>query len=101
VQKQDQPGWRACLVFLISSVPLMTFAAEAPDPADQQALESVCGKCHQSRLVLESPRSASAWLETIRKMAALGATGTDEELDRVIAYVQRNLTIENVSTSPD
>jgi DNA uptake protein ComE-like DNA-binding protein len=33
-------------------------------------------------------------------MSGFGAIGTDDELDRVVAYFQKNLTVINVNTSP-
>ncbi len=33
-------------------------------------------------------------------MSGYGADGTDEQLDRVVNYFQRNLTVININTSP-
>jgi DNA uptake protein ComE-like DNA-binding protein len=33
-------------------------------------------------------------------MSGYGANGTDDQLDRVVNYFQRNLTVINVNTSP-
>jgi DNA uptake protein ComE-like DNA-binding protein len=33
-------------------------------------------------------------------MSGYGADGTDEQLDRVVNYFQKNLTVINVNTSP-
>jgi len=33
-------------------------------------------------------------------MSGYGADGTDDQLDRVVNYFQRNLTVINVNTSP-
>jgi DNA uptake protein ComE-like DNA-binding protein len=33
-------------------------------------------------------------------MSGYGANGTDDQLDRVVAYFQKNLTVINVNTSP-
>ncbi len=33
-------------------------------------------------------------------MSGYGANGTDDQLDRVVTYFQKNLTVINVNTSP-
>ena len=33
-------------------------------------------------------------------MSGYGADGTDDQLDRVVSYFQKNLTVINVNTSP-
>jgi DNA uptake protein ComE-like DNA-binding protein len=70
------------------------------DPADFEAVTVVCTRCHASSQFLSTPRSSARWEETYGQMSRLGATGSDEQLNRVVAYFQKNLTIINVNTSP-
>ena len=92
-------SWSALLVAITPTI--IRAADSAPfDPEDRAALEAVCGNCHALSLFLDSPRSATAWRETLQKMAALGATGSDEQLRRVIVYLRRNLTLLNINTAP-
>jgi hypothetical protein len=70
------------------------------DPQDIVAVTIVCTRCHVASQFLTSPRSSGRWEETYGQMARNGATGTDEQLNRVVHYFQKNLTIINVNTSP-
>ncbi|MBZ5627140.1 MAG: helix-hairpin-helix domain-containing protein, partial [Acidobacteriia bacterium] len=67
------------------------------DAADKRALEAVCGACHSASLV-EGLRSEPEWTETVEQMVKLGAKGSDEQFDRLIRFLLRNLTKVNVNT---
>jgi competence protein ComEA len=58
----------------------------------------VCGACHPTSLV-NALRSAAEWDQTVDLMASLGAKGTDEQFDRVMRFLLRNLTQVNVNTA--
>jgi DNA uptake protein ComE-like DNA-binding protein len=66
------------------------------DPADIQAVATVCGRCHAAAMYLAVPRSYLRWEEVFARMSRQGASGSDEQLNAV----DRNLTIVNVNTSP-
>jgi competence protein ComEA len=70
------------------------------DPQDSQAVAAVCTVCHAASQFLTTPRSTSRWQQVYEQMSGYGATGTDDQLDRVVAYFQKNLTVINVNTSP-
>jgi len=66
------------------------------DPQDFQAVTAVCTTCHAASQFLSTPR----WEQVFSEMSGYGADGTDDQLDRVVNYFQRNLTVINVNTSP-
>lgn len=70
------------------------------DPQDFQAVATVCTTCHAASQFLSTPRSSSRWEQVFAEMSGYGADGTDDQLDRVVNYFQRNLTVINVNTSP-
>src|SRR6185312_12928666 len=70
------------------------------DPKDFQAVTAVCTTCHAASQFLSTPRSSGRWEQVFAEMTGYGANGTDEQLDRVVNYFQRNLTVINVNTSP-
>jgi type II secretory pathway component PulK len=70
------------------------------DPQDFQAVTAVCTVCHAASQFLTTPRSSSRWQQVYDEMSGFGAIGTDDQLDRVVAYIQKNLTVINVNTSP-
>ena len=70
------------------------------DPQDFQAVTTVCTVCHAASQFLTTPRSGIRWQQVYDEMSGLGAIGTDDQLDRVVTYFQKNLTVINVNTSP-
>lgn len=70
------------------------------DPRDALAVAAVCTVCHSSSQFLSTPRGSSRWEQVFAEMSGYGADGTDEQLDRVVNYFQRNLTVININTSP-
>lgn len=70
------------------------------DPLDAQAVTQVCTRCHAASQFLGTPRSSTRWEELYGRMSRYGAGGSEEQLNRVVAYFQMNLTLVNVNTSP-
>lgn len=70
------------------------------DPQDAQAVAAVCTVCHAASQFLSTPRASSRWEQVFTEMSGYGANGTDDQLDRVVNYFQKNLTVINVNTSP-
>ncbi|HKD48992.1 MAG TPA: helix-hairpin-helix domain-containing protein [Rhizomicrobium sp.] len=69
------------------------------DPRDAQAVAQVCTVCHSSSQFLSTPRGSTRWEQVFAEMSGFGADGTDDQLDRVVNYFQKNLTVINVNTS--
>src|SRR5207249_5171899 len=76
-----------------------TARAMGPD-LDLQAVQKVCGRCHNTALFLNQPRSWDRWNDVFADMTQRGANGTDEQLARVTTYFLENLTLVNVNSSP-
>jgi len=70
------------------------------DPRDAQAVAAVCTVCHAASQFLSTPRASGRWRQVYEEMSGYGADGTDDQLDRVVSYFQKNLTVINVNTSP-
>ena len=69
-------------------------------PVDSQAVQQVCTACHSSSQFLGTPRSSSRWEQLFGQMAQLGARPNDAQVNQIVRYFQRNLTVINVNTSP-
>ena len=69
-------------------------------PGDAEAVQQVCTACHSSSQFLGTPRSSSRWEQLFGQMAQQGARPTEEQIDQIVRYFQRNLTVVNVNTSP-
>jgi DNA uptake protein ComE-like DNA-binding protein len=70
------------------------------NPADAEAVQTVCTACHSSSQFLGSPRSSSRWEQLFGEMARLGARPNDAQVNQIVRYFQRNLMVVNVNTSP-
>jgi len=70
------------------------------DPEDAEAVRQVCTACHSASQYLTTPRSSSRWEQVYGQMARNGAHPNEEQIDRIVRYFQRNLTVVNVNTSP-
>jgi len=71
-----------------------------PDPADAKAVAAVCTACHSSAQFLTAARPYLRWEQTMQDMLDRGAQGTDEQLDQVLSYLVKNITIVNINASP-
>src|SRR5260221_13011633 len=72
------------LVLLMASTTCFGQAADAAK--SRAAFQKVCGQCHAKDFVL-APRSRDQWQETIQKMTALGAKGSEAELASILDYL--------------
>ena len=70
------------------------------DPEDAKAVVAVCTACHSSAQFLTAARPYLRWEQTMQDMLDRGAKGTDEQLDHVLSYLVKNITIVNVNSSP-
>jgi mono/diheme cytochrome c family protein len=70
------------------------------NPDDIAAVVKVCTVCHGASVFLDAPRSSARWEETYAQMAGHGARGSIDELNGVVHYMQKNLTVVDVNTSP-
>ena len=75
-----------------------TTAAAGPD-SDLDAVKVVCARCHMIAVFLNKPRSWERWNDVFADMTKRGATGTDDQLERVTRFFLENLTLININTS--
>jgi DNA uptake protein ComE-like DNA-binding protein len=90
-----------CLAFWIVAAVLVAGAVLAADAdPNLEAVQTVCGRCHTTAVFLDKPRAWDRWNDVFADMTQRGASGTDEQLERVTTYFLENLTFVNVNTSP-
>jgi len=64
-----------------------------------KSLQTVCGKCHDLQIVLNTPRSLDDWRDTMQKMVDRGASGTDDQYDDILDYLHRTMTTIDVNSA--
>ena len=90
----------ACSVAAAPNRPAVSPKAGDSDPADRQALEEVCARCHNLGMFAGTIRSQPDWAETIQAMIERGATGTDEQFGRVYNYLAQTQSSIDINRAP-
>lgn len=60
---------------------------QLPDAPGKDVMIRVCGTCHEAQRSASVRLTREGWQEVIAKMVALGAKGTEEELQQVLDYL--------------
>ena len=68
------------------------------DTEEKVAFEEVCGGCHSVGMV-EGMRSELEWKQTVEQMVKVGATGTEQQMQRAMRFLLHNMTKVNVNTA--
>jgi DNA uptake protein ComE-like DNA-binding protein len=63
----------------------------------QEAVHKVCDGCHNTEIVMDTPKDYDEWHDTIQDMIDRGARGTPHEFDLVMQYIYENMTTVNVN----
>ena len=79
---------RNALLVLIAG----TMAAQTPLPEGEgkKIVEKVCLDCHGPENFTSKKRDKEGWEKVIADMVEKGAQGTDEEYDKIVAYLVKN-----------
>lgn len=79
------------------AAPLATGAPDAlPEGPGRALVARTCGTgCHGLEVVTHAPRPSSRWAAIVDDMVTRGASGSEAELDAVLAYLVQNFGIED------
>jgi cytochrome c5 len=58
-----------------------------PEDANRKIVEKVCVDCHGAENFVNVRHDKDGWDKVVNEMVEKGATGTDEEFDKVVAYL--------------
>ena len=61
--------------------------AQLPDGPGSKETVKLCSQCHAAEVVMSVGQDRAGWAATLRRMSALGAHGTDEELGAALEYL--------------
>lgn len=81
------------------------FARTMPEGPDRELTVRVCAGCHEPQRAASLRLTREGWEEVVAKMVGLGASGTPEEIAKVIDYLAENYKGEapkpiNLNTAP-
>ena len=75
-------------------------AQQAPPPANatpelppgpgREPFLRICTGCHSTSVVTSERRTPESWANVVDDMRARGATGSDEDMDKIIAWLAAN-----------
>jgi cytochrome c553 len=90
---------------MLALVLLPALAQEAtktlPEDKHKQLYVNACGSCHEAELIIDlEPRDREGWYFTVDRMAEMGTTASDEELDQIVGYLAKYFGLPvNVNTA--
>lgn len=64
-------------------------AQDFPDGAGKELVTKVCTACHDANRIVSKKWTKDKWNDTVDKMAKNGAKATDEEFDKIVAYLAK------------
>ena len=71
-----------------------------PEDKHKELFENVCGSCHGADKVIGEERDPDGWGYTVRIMAQMGTSASDEELEQIVSYLVKYFgTPVNVNTA--
>jgi competence protein ComEA len=91
--------------FLLALFAVAAAAQDLPDGPGKADVVKVCDSCHGVSTLTGEARTASQWNDVVNDMVSRGATGSDEELRRVVDYLAKTFPVKaptkiNVNTTP-
>lgn len=82
---------------MIAAVVLLAFLAQEKQPADplpegdgKKEVMKICVDCHGPEQIIAKKRTKAEWDDVISDMVQKGATGKDEDFDKIVAYLTKN-----------
>lgn len=71
-----------------------------PEDKHRELYENVCGSCHGADKVIGEQRDHDGWSFTVRVMAQMGASASEEEQDQIVDYLVKYFGMPvNVNTA--
>jgi competence protein ComEA len=77
----------ACVWMIVMPAVVGLAQVRLPDAPGKDETVRVCGACHEPERAAAVRLTREGWQESIAKMVALGAKGSDEELAKVLDYL--------------
>jgi len=74
-------------------------AQTLPDGPGKAVVERMCTPCHGLENVIRARMTKDRWGSVVDDMVSRGATGTDDEIDQVIAYLATNFSRKKVNVN--
>ena len=84
-------------MFIVAAFVRPLFAQDTlPEAPGKKETLQVCGTCHEAAKATSVKLTREGWIETIDRMKAFGAGGSDEEFAAVLEYLSTHFQGETV-----
>ena len=80
----------------VATIAVPAFAVELPEGPGRAETEKLCLQCHDVAKAVSLRQDRAGWGVTMTKMIAMGMKGSDEELQAVLAYLEKNFPPEEL-----
>jgi mono/diheme cytochrome c family protein len=93
-------GW-IFLVFALSglcSAAAISQGISLPEAAGKQQVLDSCTRCHGVDVIVAQQRAPDEWAEVVSVMVGHGAALTDDEYNKIVAYLATNLSSSKSSS---
>jgi competence protein ComEA len=77
----------AVLALIVGCVSVASAQDALPEGPGKAQTLSVCGTCHEAAKATSVKLTREGWIETIDRMKAFGASGSDEDFAAVLEYL--------------
>jgi competence protein ComEA len=85
------------IILLVAACAGPLFAQDTlPDAPGKQEVLQVCGTCHEAAKATSVKLTREGWIETIDRMKAFGAGGSDAEFAAVLEYLSTHFRGDTV-----
>jgi len=64
-------------------------AQDLPAGDGKELVMNVCSACHELTRITSKKRTKEEWSDTVDKMAKNGAKASEEEFDKIVAYLAK------------
>jgi competence protein ComEA len=64
--------------------------AQWPEGQGKDTTIQLCGNCHAAEIIMAHRQGRDEWINSIQKMIAAGAEGTEAQFTAVLEYVSKN-----------
>jgi len=79
-------------------LPSLHAQSALPDAPGRDVTVRLCGNCHPPETVASQRLSSEGWRDLIKRMVAVGAEGTPQELESVFQYLSTHFPVETQPT---
>jgi competence protein ComEA len=88
-----------CLWMVVLGLVFPVRGQDMPDGKGKAVVERICYDCHGPENITKKALTKDEWEDVVNDMVAMGATGTDDELNTIVQYLAANFPAVKVNVN--